>query len=160
MQSTNKGGDPMSTQLEHANMAVENMSRMLEFLQNAFPDWSVRHDSGKEDPERWLHFGNDDFYLAVYQATVKDGSRKIPYDGNPGINHLGFVVEDAQQLRHRLLDAGFKETTLENEHPARKRVYFNDAEGNDWEFVQYFTENPGQRNDYLHDMASGLIDRI
>ena len=46
------------------------------------------------------------------------------------------------------------------EHPARKRVYFYDPEGNDWEFVQYFTTtspplhhhfttDPSERNDYL-----------
>jgi hypothetical protein len=34
------------------------------------------------------------------------------------------------------------------EHPARKRVYFHDPEGNDWEFVQYFTTDPSERNDY------------
>jgi len=150
----------MNTQLEHANMDVVDISGMLKFLQNAFPDWSVRHDSGKEDPQRWLHFGNESFYLALSQATAKDRDRKIPYDGNPGINHLGFVVEDADQVRSRLLDAGFRETTIENDHPARRRVYFNDAEGNDWEFVQYLTEDSRQRNDYLHDMAEGLIDRF
>jgi hypothetical protein len=27
-------------------------------------------------------------------------------------------------------------------------VYFYDPEGNDWEFVQYFSQNPAERNDY------------
>ena len=30
----------------------------------------------------------------------------------------------------------------------RKRVYFLDPEGNDWEFVQYLSANPAERNEY------------
>ena len=149
----------MKTQLEHANMHVKDVNRMLAFLRGAFPDWDIRHDSGEDDPERWLHFGDDDFYLSVYQATADAREHKVPYDGNTGINHLGFVVEDAEAVRERLLAEGFKETTIENEHPARRRVYFNDAEGNDWEFVQYFTADPRQRNDYLYEMVDGLLNK-
>lgn len=139
----------MKTQLEHANMDVENVSQMLHFIQAAFPDFVIRFDSGENDPERWVHVGNDDFYLALSKATDLARAEKQPYDGKPGLNHLGFVVEDAGEVRKRLLAAGFRETTVENNHPARRRVYFNDAEGNDWEFVQYFTEDRKQRNDYL-----------
>lgn len=38
--------------------------------------------------------------------------------------------------------------TPPNNHPHRKRVYFYDADGNDWEFVQYFTADIAKRNDY------------
>ena len=34
--------------------------------------------------------------------------------------------------------------------PYRKRVYFTDPEGNDWEFVQYSSDDPAERNDYEH----------
>ena len=44
--------------------------------------------------------------------------------------------------------AGYKESTPPNTHPHRKRVYFYDPEGNDWEFVQYFSDDPAERNDY------------
>jgi hypothetical protein len=27
-------------------------------------------------------------------------------------------------------------------------VYFYDADGNDWEFVQYTSDDPAERNDY------------
>ena len=150
----------MKVQFEHANIHVSDVNRMLEFLQQAFPDWKVRHDSGADDTERWVHFGDDDFYLSVYQATRNEADSKVPYDGNPGINHLGFVVGDTDAVRHRLLASGFRESTIENQHPARRRVYFNDDEGNDWEFVQYFSEDPLQRNDYLHEIAQGLSERV
>jgi hypothetical protein len=51
-------------------------------------------------------------------------------------------------LRERLSAAGFEEKIIPNNHPYRNRVYFNDADGNDWEFVQYFTNNAALRNDY------------
>jgi hypothetical protein len=28
-------------------------------------------------------------------------------------------------------------------------VYFYDPEGNDWEFVQYLSDDPADRNDYI-----------
>jgi len=149
----------MKTRLEHANMHVQDVDKMLDFIQSAFPDFAICYDSGSQDPERWVHIGNDDFYLAVYRATGHETSRKTPYDGNAGINHLGFVVDDAEAVRQRLLEAGYRETTIANDHPARRRIYFNDAEGNDWEFVQYYTDDRSQRNDYMQEMAAGLIDR-
>jgi hypothetical protein len=35
-----------------------------------------------------------------------------------------------------------------NAHPWRKRMYFIDADGNDWEFVEYLSADPARRNDY------------
>lgn len=141
----------MKTKLEHANLHVKDVNKMLVFLQAAFADFSIRHDSGENDPERWLHIGHDDVYLAVYQATSSMKNQKKPYDGSPGINHLGFVVEDVEMVRQQLLKQGFIETTIANNHPARRRVYFNDGEGNDWEFVQYLSDNLEERHDYLHN---------
>ena len=138
----------MRVQLEHANLHVQNVDAEIDFLATAFPSFRVRFDSGKEDDERWVHFGDDHTYLAVNKATKPATEPWQPYSGKPGLNHLGFVVDDVQALRQRLLDAGYKETTVANDHPARKRIYFNDPEGNDWEFLQYFTEDLEQRNDY------------
>ena len=64
------------------------------------------------------------------------------------INHIGFEVNDVDALCERLTAAGFKNSTYPNKHPHRRRVYFNDADGNDWEFVQYFSDDMSLRNDY------------
>ena len=64
------------------------------------------------------------------------------------MNHLGFEVDDVESLRERLTAAGFRDSTYPNNHPYRKRVYFYDADGNDWEFVQYLTDDAALRNDY------------
>ena len=79
-----------------------------------------------------------------------------PYSGKPGLNHLGFEVDDIEAVRRRLREAGYRESTVPNDHPHRRRIYFNDAEGNDWEFVQYLSHRAEDRNDYaLPDFGGG-----
>ena len=46
------------------------------------------------------------------------------------------------------------DSTVPNAHPHRKRVYFHDAEGNDWEFVEYLSRDPAERNDYALEDAT------
>jgi catechol 2,3-dioxygenase-like lactoylglutathione lyase family enzyme len=66
----------------------------------------------------------------------------------PGLNHLAYKVDDVDALHGRLLAAGYRDSTLPNKHAHRKRIYFYDPEGNDWEFVQYLTDDPAKRHDY------------
>lgn len=138
----------MTTRLEHANLHTRNVDALVTFLTTAFPDFRIRRDAVDEDGRRWVHVGNDETYVSVYQANGELAEPFVPYSGKPGINHLGYAVDDAAALRSRLADAGYEESTVPNSHPYRKRVYFNDPEGNDWEFVEYLSDDPEQRNDY------------
>jgi catechol 2,3-dioxygenase-like lactoylglutathione lyase family enzyme len=72
----------------------------------------------------------------------------VPYQGKPGVNHFAYEVDDIEALSERMKSAGYKDSTPPNAHPHRKRRYFHDPEGNDWEFVQYLSEKPAERNDY------------
>ena len=101
----------------------------------------------------WLHIGTDDTYLALQESTAEPDSRWVPYAGKPGLNHLGYEVEDAEAVRARLQAAGYQDSTVPNSHPHRKRVYFYDPEGNDWEFIQYLSDDPAERHDY--SLANG-----
>lgn len=138
----------MAARLEHANLCVRDIDGMIRFLQTAFPEFQIRRDVQGEQDVRWVHIGTDETYIALNQATVEPESRWVPYEGRPGVQHLAFEVDDADALRARLRAAGYKDTTVPNSHPHRKRVYFNDAEGNDWEFVQYLSDDPAERHDY------------
>jgi catechol 2,3-dioxygenase-like lactoylglutathione lyase family enzyme len=144
----------MSVRLEHVNLCVRDIDAALRFLRTAFPDFRIRADRTGADGSRWVHFGTHDNYIALTAADpapVADapGSpRWEPYCGLPGVNHLGYEVDDAEALRSRMLAAGYEESTVPNAHPFRKRVYFLDADGNDWEFVEYLTPDPARRNDY------------
>ena len=141
----------MSSQLEHANLCVSDIDGMIMFLQTALPDFIIRHDEPDNYGDRWVHIGNDKTYIALNNSTQKDSSDWIPYSGKLGVNHLGYMVDSVEQVRSRLRAAGYIESTVENNHLFRKRLYFYDSEGRDWEFVEYLSKNVEERNDYTLD---------
>jgi catechol 2,3-dioxygenase-like lactoylglutathione lyase family enzyme len=138
----------MKLRLEHANVCVRDLEGTLRFLRTAFPEFRVRGEGKTWSGARWVHFGIDQAYLALTQASAEAAEPWVPYGGKPGLNHLGFEVDDVGALRARLAAAGYQDSTVANAHPHRRRVYFHDAEGNDWEFVEYFSDDPAERNDY------------
>jgi len=137
----------MEIRLEHANIVVRDIEATTRFLSAAFPEFRVRRE-GLNEGRRWMHIGTDDTYIALNEASGEPAEKWVPYSGKPGVNHLGFEVEDVAALRDRLAAAGFKDSTYPNNHPHRQRVYFHDADGNDWEFVEYYSDDPAERNDY------------
>ncbi len=137
----------MTIRMEHANIIVRDIDATARFLQTAFPAFEIRRE-GKHENARWMHIGTPDTYIALNQASAEPAESWVPYNGRPGVNHLGYEVDDADALRDRMRAAGYKDSTVPNNHPFRMRVYFYDPDGNDWEFVQYFTDDPAKRNDY------------
>jgi catechol-2,3-dioxygenase len=138
----------MKIRLEHANLAVRDIDTMIHFVQTAFPDFGVRSEGRNWSGLRWVHVGTADTYLALNEAPDEGEAARAPYSRTPGLNHLGYEVGDADGLRRRMTEAGYRDSTVPNDHPHRKRVYFYDPEGNDWEFVEYLSDAPEQRNDY------------
>ena len=138
----------MKLRIEHANLIVRDIDAMIGFVQTAFPDFEIRREGKSWHGKRWLHVGTENPYLALSEAREEPAERWVPYGGKPGLNHLGYEVDDADALRERMRAAAYKDSTVPNNHPYRKRVYFNDPDGNDWEFVQYLTDDPVKRNDY------------
>ena len=138
----------MAMRMEHANLCVRDVDSMVRFLQTAFPDFRVRGSGKNKKCAEWMHVGNDETYIALSPATTDIERSWKPYSGSPGVNHLAYEVDDVDALHERLTAGGYRESTVPNAHPHRKRVYFNDPEGNDWEFVQYFSDDPAERNDY------------
>ena len=138
----------MSVRLEHANLIVRDVDATIQFLQLAFPQFRIRSDQTDADGTRWVHVGTDETYVALTAASVEPEKRWTPYQGVPGVNHLAYEVDDVEALRERLASAGYADSTVTNKHPYRKRVYFLDPDGNDWEFVQYLSDDPRKRHDY------------
>ncbi|MEZ5978097.1 MAG: VOC family protein [Planctomycetota bacterium] len=136
----------MRVRLEHANVAVTDIVEVADFLRSAFPDFRVRHGGTKADGSRWMHVGDDDVYLSLEEAHESDARER--YGPREGLNHLGFVVDDAEAVRARLAAAGYTDTTPKNTHPARRRVYFEGPGGLEIEFVQYLSADAVERNDY------------
>ncbi len=137
----------MQPYLEHVNLTVTDIDATLRFLQTAMPGLQVRGEGEGEQSRRWVHVGTDRTYLALEDRGAREPGPHVPYR-HPGMNHIGFVVKDVAGVAARLGAAGYGEGMRDMEHPHRKRLYFFDDDGNEFEFVEYLSERPDERNDY------------
>jgi catechol 2,3-dioxygenase-like lactoylglutathione lyase family enzyme len=139
----------VNCQLEHANITVMDLDRAVEFFTTAFPHFVVR-GGGEADrgtwKERWLHLGTDSMYIALVEPSIASRAERRP-ERETGINHVGFVVDDVNDIMQKMERAGHKHA-LVDERPARRRLYVTDDDGITWEFVQYLSDDPAVRNDY------------
>jgi catechol 2,3-dioxygenase-like lactoylglutathione lyase family enzyme len=135
----------MAARLEHANINVGNIDEAIRFLTTAFPEFQVR-GRGEVDGRPWVHVGTASSYLALNELH-SDSEQSHPFVSEP-LNHLGFVVDDAEALAARLAAAGFREGVVAPAHRYRIRKYFLDADGMEWEFVQYLTDDAALQNEY------------
>jgi len=140
--------------LEHANIVVTAIEPTVRFLTAAFPGWRVR-GRGNEPfagmAREWVHVGDDEDYLALTAYDVppeQKGAQRDLKSLAPGLAHLGFAVSSVDDLVARLKTAGYEPSTWGQDHPARKRVYYIDAEGIEYEFVEYLSGDPAVRNSY------------
>jgi len=136
----------MKTQvyLEHANISVSNIETSINFFQTAFTDFKIR-GGGTRNGRPWVHLGDDYTYVALYQDEIGQATKN--FDKN-GFNHIGFVVQDVKGIAERLLAAGFKRDYPKQVEEFRIRDYFVDMDGNEYEFVQYLTDDINERNSF------------
>ena len=146
----------MKSYIEHANITVSDLDRAIEFFAIALPDFEVRKRWVIDDKE-WAHVGTESSYIALNTPTdksrfagpqtTKSANRMM----SGGFNHVGFVVEDVDVVHNRILEAGFKQGYNNGEiieHPSRRSVYMLDGDGNEFEFMQYLTDEIAERNSY------------
>ena len=131
--------------LEHANITVNDPQEAIKFFQTAFPHFKIR--GGGSDMREWIHLGDDDTYIAINQAKQSDLKADKNYD-KIGINHLGFVVQNVEKIANNLLSNGYKRDFPKEVEQFRIRDYFADADGNQYEFVQYLSDKPEEKNSY------------
>jgi catechol 2,3-dioxygenase-like lactoylglutathione lyase family enzyme len=136
-------------QLEHLNLVVNDIDTMIEFYQAAMPHWQVR-GSGRSDwygkQRTWLHFGDDYQYLTFNDNGVEENRDLRGHQ--VGVAHFAFVTTDLQGIDQRLKDAGFTQRKDGAEDPYRSNVYYIDPAGFEVEFVEYHSDQPGERNQY------------
>ena len=131
--------------LEHANITVNDLQEAIKFFQTAFPHFRIR--GGGNEMREWVHLGDDHTYVAINQAKQNDIKVDKNYD-KIGINHLGFVVPDVEVIANKLLSNGYKRDYPKQVEQFRIRDYFADADGNQYEFVQYLSEVTQEKNSY------------
>ena len=140
----------MKTYLEHVNITVPNIDAAIAFLKAIDPGFWVRYDETPPGSYRWAHVGNDDFYVAL--QGPHPGSEPLdfrPTYTNYGVNHAGFVVNDLDAVVRRLEHAGYKRGMDTEGHPHRKRAYYFDSAGFEWEVLEYLSDDPDKRNSYV-----------
>lgn len=141
---------PMEPYVEHANITVLDLDEAVKFITTAFPHFEVRGDGEENHGDwklKWLHVGTDDTYIAFMTTDVAASSDRKPQDAT-GMNHVGFVIDDTEAMKERMVAAGYKAGYATPHHPCRKRLYVTDPTGLSWEFVQYLSDDPAERNDY------------
>ncbi|MCC5637714.1 VOC family protein [Nostoc sp. CHAB 5844] len=121
------------SRFEHINLACKNIEASQKFYQTLFPDWYVRAE-GVYNGSRWLHFGNDQFYLTLNDYSEQNRVSQ-PYE-SIGINHVGFVIKDGEAMQKLLENEGVEYYTL-TAPETKHRIYVNDPDGNEIELVEY-----------------------
>ncbi len=138
------------TRIEHLNITVPDIDAAISFLKIVAPDFKVRKDEQPADSYRWVHFGNEDYYFALQEPHLgAKPSSQIQTYINYGVNHIALVVPSVQIIEDRLDAAGYKRSIETPQEKHRKRVYFFDHAGFEWEFVEYFSEKPNEK--YLYE---------
>ncbi|OEE90217.1 glyoxalase [Enterovibrio norvegicus FF-162] len=139
--------------IEHINLVMEDIQPTLAFLLAAFPQWRVRGEGDmtwgsaeNASTRHWLHVGDDDYYLTLNDSAV--GKIRSVKGIEPGVAHIGFVVDDLQSIIDRLSLKGFSVDIKGRDHPFRQTVYYNDPAGFQFEFLQYNSEKPSEKNMY------------
>ena len=132
--------------IEHANITVNDMKESVTFFKTAFPHFKVR--GGDSELKDWLHLGDDYTYIALQQAVESLGDSYTKNYNKIGINHIAFVVSNITEVTDRLLKAGYKRSYDKAIETFRVRDYFFDADGNEFEFIEYLSDNVEERNSF------------
>lgn len=130
--------------LEHIHINVDSIEATERLLRVAIPDFKRRGGGNAENYGSWLHIGTDTDYIALTEVA---GAKPME-----NLRHIGLVVDDVEAVIARLSAIGIEpaDDSALDEHPYRRRVYYVDDNGLDWEFVQYLSEDQALRNDYSH----------
>lgn len=138
------------TRIEHVNITVPDIDAAISFLKIVAPDFDVRKDSKPLDSYRWAHIGNEDYYIALQEAHLDvDPKKQLQAYINFGINHVALVVSDIKEIEEKLVEAGYKRGIQTPEEKFRKRAYYYDNAGFEWELVEYLSNKRDEK--YLYE---------
>lgn len=139
-----------SAYVEHSNICVENPQRTIQFLLAAIPDWNIRGQGEMEwlgQTIQWFHIGDQNSYIAVQSGGA--GASRSWKELWTGVKHIGIVVPSMEAVIQNLKAAGFEIDHYGGSHPFRKNVYFLEGHGIQFEFIEYISELPAERNYYF-----------
>ncbi|MHC5025884.1 MAG: VOC family protein [Planctomycetota bacterium] len=121
--------------LEHVNMTVIDLDAAIDFYRRLL-GFEVRWRRPAGETCAAAHVGRDDFFLALFQADPPAAPLPPREYGRAGLNHVGFVVDDLDASRARLLEMNVMPHHEAAYEPGR-RLYFMDPSGIEVELVEY-----------------------
>ena len=145
----------MKSYVEHVNLTVSDTDSTINFIQTAVPDFIIRN-RWNADGYEWTHIGTDETYLALMRSLDISDNKKHTHHHETariGYNHVCIVVDSTDRVRDALLKASYKKGFNNGEiisTPVRKSVYFHDPDDNEFEFMEYLTDDIIKRNSYDH----------
>ena len=95
---------------------------------------------------QWTHLGDDHSYIAIQsggEGTVADWKTRWT-----GVKHVGIVVPDLDAVVEGLAAIGYEVDHFGGTHPHRKIAYFVDPHSLQFEFIEYLSTDPSERNEY------------
>ncbi len=119
--------------LEHVNLTVSNLERSLAFYQQIF-GYQVRWQGNFGSGAKGAHLGDDRQYISLMEAD-SPGRAEQRMD-IVGINHIGFVVDDIESVKARVIEMGVEPHSEQTYDPG-KHLYFFDPDGIEIELVEY-----------------------
>jgi catechol 2,3-dioxygenase-like lactoylglutathione lyase family enzyme len=136
----------MASRIEHASITVRDMGAALGFITTALPEFKIRGQDSSITGA-WLHVGTEETYIALTRSPSVDPRGRVAYH-DLGVNHVGIVVDDVGEVVARLEAAGYKQSSEPEISRWRRRFYFLDVDGFQWEFIQYLSDDPAKKNHY------------
>ena len=108
--------------VEHVNFTVTHPEKVAEHLCEIFA-WKIRWSGPALDDGETIHVGEEASYIALYShrdiTDLKERNPKIVAN----LNHIGIVVDDLNDVEHKVKSLGFKPFSYRDYEPGR-RFYF------------------------------------
>jgi catechol 2,3-dioxygenase-like lactoylglutathione lyase family enzyme len=139
----------MTVFIEHVNITVPDIDAAIAFLKIIEPQLEVRHDETPKGSYRWAHVGIGNSYVALQEPHIGSSptDNRRPYK-DYGTNHVGWVVDDLEAVTIRLDKAGYHKGIPGEENIYRRRAYYYDSAGFEWEFIEYLSDRLEERYSY------------
>ena len=125
----------MTALLEHANFTVSDPAATAAWMQTLF-GWHIRWQGDALAGGHTVHVGTKERYLALYTPQGGVEGTATPYRFAGSLNHIAVVVPDLDAVEQRVRLHGFETGNHQDYEPGR-RFYFHDADGIEYEVVQY-----------------------
>jgi catechol 2,3-dioxygenase-like lactoylglutathione lyase family enzyme len=125
----------MTARLEHANYTVSDPAATAAWMQKLF-GWHIRWEGDAMAGGHTKHVGTDSQYVALYTPGIATALKHGSYEVVGGLNHIAVVVDDLDATERAIKKHGFVTGNHADYEPGR-RFYFHDADGIEYEVVQY-----------------------